>query len=285
MANTLSTFALRNKYFQANLQPALRNALVSEKVFKVDRSDTKTIQNPYMTQPTATIQAVAGTYAPSATTVTDDQLSVNDEVIASTHIFDFEMVTANFDLMSNFLDDLMYVVGQKIDQFALNKVLSLATGTYPTPAGGFGTAANLAVIMSNLIGKIAGYQSGTATGPFLVIENTDLAGIAQAQVSSGFTYADSALNNGFMTNYMGVDIYVVRAGTFVTATLGTLSATNLGHRLFGIGNMALYASPRGITYEEKPVSGKTGREVEAHGYVAAKIWTPQAGLFVNITLN
>ncbi len=284
MPNTLSTYSLRHKYFSAGLQQALRNSLIAEKVCRVDRSDLKTIENPYITATSATIQAVAGTYSPAAMTVTDDSLSVNDEVVDATHIFDFEMRTANFDLMADFLDELIYRVSFNIDKFVLNKVLSLAGTTYTTPAGGFTTAANIPVICSNLLSKVAGYQSGLASNPFLVIESTDLVGFAQAQVSSGFAYADAALNNGFMANYMGIDIYVIRTGTFVTATLGTLSATNSGHRLFGISNLAMYASPRGVQYEEKMVTGKTGREVVAYGLIGSYVWTPQAPLFVNITL-
>ncbi len=285
MANTLSTYTLRHKYFQANLAVALRNALISEKICRVDRTDTKTIENPYITRQTATIQAVAGTYTPNAMTVTDDSLSVNDEVVDSVQVFDFEMRTANFDLMADLLDDLIYSVNFKVDQFVLNKILSLASSAYTTPAGGFTSAANIAVIVSNLLGFVSGYQSGLATNPFLVIESTDIVGFAQAQVSSGFSYADAALNNGFSANYMGVDVYVIRAGTFVTATLGTLSATNLNHRLFGVGGLAMFASPRGVQYEEKSVSGKTGKEVVAYGLVGAYVWTPQAPLFVNITLT
>lgn len=284
MANTLSTYALRHKYFSSNLQQALRNALIAEKICRVDRSDLKTIENPYITATTATTQAVAGTYTVNAMTVTDDALSVNDEIVNATQIFDFEMKTANFELMADFLDELIYRVAVAIDVFVLNKITSLASGAYTTPAGGFTTAANIPVIMSNLLSKVAGFQSGLATNPFLVIESTDIVGFAQAQVSSGFSYADAALNNGFMSNYMGIDVYVARTGTFQTTTLGTLSATNLNHRLFGISNLAVYASPRGVAYEEKGVSAKTGKEVVAYGYIGAKVWTPHAPLFVNITL-
>ena len=108
MANTLSTYALRHKFFSANIQPALQNALIAEKICKVDNSDLKTIENPYVTASSATIQAVAGTYSVNAMTVTDDALSVNDEVVNATHVFDFEMRTARFDLMSDFLIDLIY---------------------------------------------------------------------------------------------------------------------------------------------------------------------------------
>jgi hypothetical protein len=283
--STLSTYSLRDKYMKSNLEVALRNALVAEKICRVDRSDLKRIQNPYITQQTAAIQEVAGTYSVSAMTTTDDALNVTDEVIFGTHVFDFETLTSNFNLMADFFDDLTYSVSFGVDKYVLNVMCEDATGAYTTPAGGFTTAANVAVIMSNLISKVAGYQSGTADGLFLVIENTDVVGFAQAQVASGFSYSDAALNNGFMTNYMGVEIYVVRSGTFVTATLGSRAdIVNSGHRMFGVKGVATYASPRGIRYEEKGVSGKTGKEIAVVALVGAKVWAPKAALIVDITL-
>lgn len=285
MANTLSTHTLRQVYLKNTLEVALRYALVCEKICRVDRSELKTIENPYITQQTAAIQAVAGTYSVSAMTTSDDTLTVADEVIFGTHVFDFERLTSNFDLVSSFFDDLSYSVKFKVDQFVLNVLTEDATGSYTTPAGGFTTQANIPVIMSNLISKVAGYESGTAEGLFLVIENTDVVGFAQAQVASGFSYADAALNNGFMSNYMGVDIYVVRSGTFVSTTLGSRAdLTNSGHRLFGVKNVATYATPRGLRYEEKMVSGKTGMEIVVSMLVGAKVWAQKATLLVDITI-
>lgn len=284
MANTLSTHTLRQVYLKSTLEVALRNALVAEKICQVDRSDLKTIESPYITQQTAAIQAVAGTYSVSAMTTTDDTLTVADEIIFGTHVFDFETLTSKFDLMSAFFDDLTYSVAFKVDQFVLNKMLDQGTGAYTTPAGGFTTTANVAVICANLLSKVAGYQSGLASGLFLVIENTDVVGFAQAQVASGFSYADAALNNGFMSSYMGIDIYVIRTGTFVTATLGTLTATNSGHRMFGVKGVATYATPRGVRYEEKGVTGKTGKEIVVSMNCGVNVWIPKRGLIVDITL-
>lgn len=282
--NTVS-FALRHKYFQSGLQQALRNSLVSTAIFKTDNSELKTIENPYIsTGGTITHQAVAGTYSVSALATTEDTLFVNDEIIVPTHVFDFEQKTANFDLMADFLDDMIYKVNFQVDKFVLNKMLDIATGTYTTPAGGFTTAANWPVIIGNLLSKVAGYAGGIGSNPFLVIESTDIVGLFQTQVASGFNYADMALRNGYMLNYGGVDIYVVRTGTFVTATLGTLTAVNSGHRFFGLKNLGLFASPRGVQYEEKAVSGKTGKEVVAWAYIGCNIWNPHLPLFVDITL-
>lgn len=283
MANTIATRVYRDKYRRATLDHLLRNALVSEKIFEVDRSELKRIQSPYGSTPTVVVQALAGTYTPAEYQTTDDALSVDDEFIVSEHIFDFEETLTAFDIFASRVDQMSYAVALKIDQFVLNVILEGANGTYTTPAGGFTTAANASVIMSALAAQLMGYAD-TYRGLFLVIENTDVAGFAQAQVSQGFSYSDMALRNGFMNSYMGIDIYVVRTGTFTDATVGTKTWTNAGHRLFGVKNVATYAAPRGVQFEEKGVSGKTGKEVVCYGYIGAKVWVPTQDLLVDITL-
>jgi hypothetical protein len=190
-------------------------------------------------------------------------------------------------LFANRTDEQNYAVAYAIDYSVLNQLCEDGTGTYTTPAGGFTTAANINVIMSNLISKVSGYAD-TYKGLFLVLENTDIVGFVQAQATNGFSFADAALKNGWFTNYMGVDLYVVRSGTFVTAAIGTRTGgttiTNSGHRVFGVKNVATYASPRGIRFDEKDVTLKTGKEVVTWGYIGFKLWTPKAALIVDITL-
>lgn len=265
----------------------MRNALIAEKIFQVDRTANKTIKNPYGSAPTTVVQALTGTYTPAAYTITDDTLTVSDEFIVSEHIFDFESLLSNYDLFANRIDEMSYSVATAIDKYVLNYVLEAGTGTYTTPAGGFTTAANVPIIISNLASKVMGFADAYK-GMFLVIENTDVPGFIQAQLASGFSYSDAALNNGFMTSYAGVDIYVARSGTFsddsAGVVSGTLTWTNLGHRMFGVKNVATYCEPRDVRFEEKGVSGKTGKEVVVYGYIGAKLWTTKASLIVDILL-
>lgn len=177
---------------------------------------------------------------------------------------------------------MMYAVAYGIDYFVLNNLCEDGTGTYTTPAGGFTTAANINTIMANLSSKVAGYD--TQFGTFLVIENTDLVGFMVAGATNGFSMADSVLKNGKVTSWMGTDVYVVRSGTFADATIGTTTVTNAGHRVFGVNKSSTYASPRGINYEEKSVSGKTGKEVVVFGLVGFKLWNQKKALTIDITL-
>lgn len=282
MFNTQSTYGNRDAYLKSQYDFVLRNALITEKICDVNRSDVKRIQNPYGSQPTATIQAVAGTYSVTAWTVTDDALTVTDEVIYSEHIFAHEDFFAVFDIATSRLDNMMYAVAYGIDYFVLNNLCEDGTGTYTTPAGGFTTAANINTIMANLSSKVAGYD--TQFGTFLVIENTDLVGFMVAGATNGFSMADAVLKNGKVTNWMGTDVYVVRTGTFVDATIGTTTVTNSGHRVFGVNKSSTYASPRGINYEEKGVTGKTGKEVVVFGLVGFKLWNQKKALTIDITL-
>ncbi len=256
--------------------------MVAEAVCNVDRSDSFYIHNPYSGQPTATAQALAGTYSVSAWTVTDDTLTVTDEFIYGEHVFDWERVMNNYDLMSARMDEMAYAVAFGIDNYIVNALCEDGTGTYSTPAGGF-TAANTPVIISNLIGKVQGFADAYK-GLFLIVENTDLAGIIQAAAGSGFSFADNTLNNGWAGRFMGVDIYVVRSGGFVSSTIGTRSDfTNAGHRVFGVKGVATMAT-RGPRYEEKGVSGKLGMEIAVGQYVGFKAWAQKAGLLIDITL-
>jgi len=287
MANTLSTKTLRDKYRSSQVQQALRNAIVAEKVCIVDRTELKTISSPYITAVTTTVQAVAGTYSPAAFTTTDDTLTVTDEFVAATHIFAFEDMTANFDLFYTANTAITNSLVTALDKYLVNELCDQGTGTYTTPAGGFTTSANVVTILSNIIAKCSGFAD-SINGFYVIVENTDLTGIITAQSNIAFSYADAAANNGFLTSLLGVDIYVVRSGTFATAATtaasGSKTWTNSGHRVGGVKKVATYATPRGLKFEEKGVTGKTGMEVVGYCLAGLKQWTPTATLTIDITL-
>lgn len=283
MANTISTKTYRDKYRSAVLDSLLSRALISEAVFEKDTSGLKTLQNPYGSQPTSTTQAIAGTYSVDDYTTTDDTLTVTDEIVVAEHVYDFEETLTNFDLFTNRTMEQGMSVAREADKYALNVILDGASGSYSTPAGGFTTAANIKTIFSNLISKVSGY-SDAYKGYFIVLENSDIAGVIEAQLGSGFSYADKALNNGFLTNYAGVEIYVTRDSTYVDDTIGTKTVTNDGHRLFGVKKVATYAMPGGFKFEEKGVTGKTGMEVVTYSYIGAKAWATKSDLLIDVTI-
>ncbi len=275
---------MAHKICQATLNKVLENALVCEKICSVDRSDSMYLANPYGNQPSATVAAIAGTYSVTAFTTTDDTISVTDQVTYAEHLYEFEKTLSRPDLYASRIESMSYAIAYKIDYFVLNKITDIATGTLDTPTGGFTTAANVPVIVSQLISKVMGYAE-TYKGLFLVIQNSDVAGFIQSGAATAFSWADAVMNNGFMNSYMGVDIYVVRDDTFATATIGTLTAVNSGHRLFGVKGVGQYLAPRGVQMEEKYVTLKTGKEIALFGNVGAGIFVPKRSLLVDITVK
>ena len=265
------------------MQQVLRNAVVAEAICEVDRSDSYYIQNPYSSQPSAQLQAMDGSYSVSAWTTTEDSLIVNNEVIYAEHIYDFERRLAHFDLFATRTDEQAHAIAVGVDKYVLNNLCEDATGTYSTPSGGFTTSANWVEILANLLSKTAGYAE-TYKGHFLVLENTDLVGVIQSQMGTGFNFADSALKNGFVSNQAGVDIYVVRSGTFVDDTLAGEAVTNVNHRVFGVKGVSTYCMPGGLHFEEKGVTAKTGIEFVTYAYVGFKLWAQKAGLVIDITI-
>lgn len=280
MPNTLSTKTYRDAYRSASLDKLLRQALVAEAICEVNRSGLKTLQNPYGSQPTVTVQAIAGTYNISTYSTTDDTLTVSYEVIVAEQVFDFEETLTRFDMFADRQDEQNFAVAAAIDKYVLNTMVAKAGQTYTAPIVGFSTAANLPIIVSTLISMVSGYAD-TYKGLYLVLEAGDLIGVLQQSVLSGFSFADAALNNGFGGSYMGVDLYVVRPSTFFTGTLGDVF-TNQGKRLFGVKKTCTYVEPQGVKFEEKGVSGKTGMEVVTFAYIGAKVWATKANLTIAV---
>lgn len=286
--NVLSTKTMRDKYRSTQLQQALKNAVVANKVCVTDSTEAKTIESPYMTAVTATVQAISGTYTPQALTTTDDTLTVTDEVIVSAQIKDFEKTLSNFDLFFASNKAMIDATTVAVDKWVLNELCENGTGSYTTPTGGFTTASNVTTILSNLISKSAGYADAL-NGLYVVLENTDITGIIQSQTTLGFKTADGAIKNGLRGSMMGVDFFVVRAGTFVDATTttasGTKTWTNAGHRVGGVKNVATYAAPRGIRFIEKDAgSGVLATELVINGLMGFKQWAQTASLTVDIVL-
>ena len=284
MANTIASRVYRDKYRSATLDTLLRGAMVTEGITSVDRSNNLRIQSPYSSTPTVVVQALTGTYTPADFTTTDDVLTVTDEFIVAEHIHDFQESLTMFDLFAARTEQMGFNVAKKIDEFVLNNLTEDGTGAYTTPVGGFTTAANINKIFANINSQLGGYTEAYAGNMFCVIENTDLVGLIEAGASNGFTFADNVLNNGRVGQWMGVDIYVVRTGTFTDATVGTITWTNAGHRVAGVKGVATVALPGGVKTEEKMVTGKTGMEVATFGYVGFKLWAPKVSLVIDITL-
>lgn len=289
MANTIGTSTrsdvLGIGYVKNTLDLGLRSMTVSEKLFPPDRSGVRYKANPYLTAATAAIAAQAGTYSVSAATTTDEACTVTDQVTYAVHDFEFEETQSRINLGQSYYLDMAAAVAVKVDQFVLNKILDGAGESYSAPTGGFTTPANINTIFANINAKLDAY-SDTWRGKFIVLENTDMVGLYVAGATNGFNFADSVLRNGEIGEWMGIKIYVVRSGVFTTATIGTLTATNLNKRLAGVSGISAYQlQPGGMHYDEKKVTAKTGMELATWVNVGAQVWTQKANLLISVDVS
>ena len=292
MGNTIANRVYRDKYRLQVLDTALRGALVAEKICLVNRTENARIQSPFSSTPTVAVQALSGAYTIADYSTFDDTLTVTDEFIVAEHVRDFEESLTQFDLFTARTEQMSFNVAAQIDRYVLNNLLldagTLTNGNqsqaYTTPAGGFTTAANINTIFATLVSRVSGFVDAYMGNMFVVLENTDLVGLYAAGATNGFTFADNVLNNGKVGQWMGVDIYVVRTGTFVSSTIGTKTFVNANKRVFGVKNTSTLALPGNIKTEEKMVSGKTGMELATFGYLGHRVWSPKKPLIVDITL-
>lgn len=282
--NFTEATAYRKKWMPNLFQEVLHNALVAEKICQVDTSDVKYIENPYHSAGSVTQQAIAGTYSVNTFSVTADTLTVSEEFVWSEQVYNFEQVAAITDVKGSRMKEAMAQMATSIDKYVVNALGTDATGTYSTPAGGFTTPSNINVIIGDLQGKFSGYDA-TMNGLYIVIESSDLTGFVQAGMTNGWSFADAWLNNGRLGSYGGFDIYVLRAGTFVTTTLGSKSVTMSGKRLAGVKGITTYCRPGAqMQWMEKEVSGKTGVELAMVAYCGFRVWAQKATLTIRITI-
>ena len=290
--NTIGTgtygASYRTKYFKKTLQETLKRSLIANAICDISRSGEKYIQNPYSSQPTAAVQAVAGTYSVSAWTITDDTLTVADEFTYGEHIFDFEEELVNYSVMADRQEKISYAIKAAMDIWAVNTLCEDGTGTYDTPSGGFTTPSNIPVIIAGLMAKFLGYDMYTPNGIFLVVEAGDTVGFTQFSMGAGWSFADAALKNGWIGSVGGIDIFVVLDSTFqdatTTAVSGSKTWTNSGHRVAGLKGVATFSVLDG-KWEEKGVSGKTGKEVCGYAYAGLKVWANVASMIVDVTVT
>jgi hypothetical protein len=181
------------------------------------------------------------------------------------------------------MKEAMGAMKEAIDKYVLNFLVDAGTGSFSTPTGGF-TGGNMLEIAGKVHQAVAGYSTSQRK-PYVVMEATDVSGFFMGGAANGFAAADRWLNNGIISDWAGIDWYVVPSGTFVSATLGTTAFTNAGLRLAGIPGIATVLMPGGqMDWMEKEVPGKTGAELAMAAYCGVKAWYQKLAWTIAITL-
>lgn len=271
MANTIAPQVWTEESMASYMQDTLQSMLHAGRIadFKMG---VKTIENPYPTDVTATVNSpMTGSYVAGDIVTNDDELVVDTEAIVPFHVRDFERVFSDYDLAKTYLDLASEELRSKIDG-ALYTELSAGAGNTVTIAGGF-TKLNILDSIAESTQYFAGY-SKSINGQFIAITPAHLTLLVQAGAVSGFNYADAVLTNGTNegSNVFGLEIYVSRELPADTAIAGVKGVSTVG-----IGEAM-------VSVEKKAVDGRTGMQYVSIAYYEAKLWNNAKPLIVKYDL-
>jgi len=289
----LSTNAQRRTYALNAFDTQLEKEIISPMIFKVDTSNSRTIDAPFVNTTTTTAGAITDTYVAGTPATTDDTLTVNKQFHNVQNVGNFAQKVGQFDVISGVIKEVTRSVAESLDQWALNRALTDVAGStasFATAAGGI-TKTNALDLIATIQGRLSGMKNLPGQNAYLVIENTELPAFLQNAAASGFAFGDKVLFSGTVKNVMNTDIFVARSGTFVSATVAGDAFTNVNRRLFGVKNMITLAKPSATregavtTYFEKEIDGFIGTQVGMVCYSGLKAWAPKLNMSGALTIT
>jgi len=284
MANTVSTQTYK-QLWERTLARQLEKSLVSYRIANTITDAVKQIHNPYQSRPTATDQSLTGTYAVANFTTTNDTINVDKEAIVGEHVYKHEELLSRYDLATQRAKEHAYVIKEKIDAVAF-QTIATTSGTLQVDDGELGgidgnpitlSATNVDNMFRATMEALLAANVPVDRGLFIVLAPDHLTKLAEFQQTNGFSMADAALRNGFVTKFGGFDVFVSNQlyndGTQDHAIAGTYGAFQL-------------VLPRGgASFEAKPVSGKTGREIVSQQIYGMGVWNYDKVKLVDILVN
>lgn len=289
----LSNNASRRTYAMARFNASLEKDIISPYIFKMDTTNSRTIENPFIASTTTVGGSITNTYTAGTPSTTDDTLTVSKQFHNVQNVADFSQKVGQFDVMAGVIDEITARLAESVDQWALNRALAdvhASAASFATASGGI-TKTNALDILATVQGRVSGFKNLPGKNAYIVIENTELPAFLQNSAASGFAFGDKVLFNGIVKNAMGVDIFVARTGTFVSATVAGDAFTNVSRRLFGVKNMITMAKPSASregavsTYFEKEIDSFIGTQVGVVCYTGVKAWVPMLSLSGSLTLT
>lgn len=218
---------------QDNLYKSLVGFGVANIVTKMPLGYGDVINKQYMTAVTAAAYTEGSDVALDQLTYATDQLTVNRKFYTATYIDDIEQLQANIDIQRSFLEDATYQLKNIIDSEILWNVSAGTTASaahlnygnasvdadYHLNSVSAGTA-EMVPIFANAT-KMLLDQNCENFGDWCAVITPRLASkLAQKATGLGFNFADAALRNGYVGDFMGFQIYVSNNVLATAATGG-----------------------------------------------------------------
>lgn len=251
MANvTTSIDANKAEFWEARMQVNLRKTLVSQEVAAVtsalNRGDK--IHKPYFTEHSAVSYTPGTEVTLQGASSTDDSITINTFKDVPMYLDEAEETQSYYNTMAEMVDSASYQLADTIDAAVF------AHSDYGTEfdAGDCGGTNGSAIVLSSANVITLFSNARRALQVLNVIEANDFCAVLppaaamyvnQSATGVGFNFADAALNNGRVGNYMGFEIYV--SNNLTTATYGgTANTTNCYIGKKKMIQLIMLASPR-----------------------------------------
>jgi hypothetical protein len=291
---------------QDNLYKSLVGFGVANIVTKMPLGYGDVINKQYFTAVTA------AAYTPDIDMVQDqlaystDQLTVNRKFYTCNYVDDIEQLQANVDIQKSILDDATYQLKNIIDSEILWNV---SAGTTAAAAqlnyGDIAVAASyhLNSVSAGTAEMVPIFANATKTlldqncenfGDWCAVITPRLASkLAQKSTGLGFNFADSALRNGYVGDFMGFQIYV---SNNVLATAATGGGPSGYHTSFtglsdvcdcyfgrkGMIDVVLQAAPR-VEIKDQPL--RIGKAVIMWSLWGDTVYTRNKSRFLDAIIN
>ena len=225
---TNSVTAITPEVWSTVLQDNLKKSLVA---FGVANVTTRmplgygdVINKQYMTSVTAAAYTPGTDVDLDDQSFSTDQLTVNRKFYTASYIDDIEQLQANVSIQKALLDDATYQLGNIIDAEVLANTSAgttaggsqLTNGVFEDPGGATSYWNNSVTAGSgNIVNVFANATKMLLSnnvenfGDWVAIITPLLASrLAVKAVGLGFNFADSALRNGYVGDFMGFQIYI-----------------------------------------------------------------------------
>jgi hypothetical protein len=227
--------------------------------------------------------STAAAYTPGTTINIDeldfvtDQLTVNNKYYSAHYVDDVEQLQANIDLQRPLLEELSYCLKDEIDKQVLANTSAGTTGAqsiiYGTSTGDYHQGV-LTATTANIVNVFAGARAILNTnnvedvGDFCaVLAPREAYLLSLKSTGLGFNFADAALRNGYIGDFMGFQIYMsnnLPQVTDISAANGVLttnSAETCRYLYFGRKGQIELLMQQAPKFEIKDVANQIGKNV------------------------
>lgn len=215
--------------WETTIQDNLRKSLVAYAIANVtsERGVDK-VHKPYYEELSATSYTAGTGLTIQDVTSTDDSISINTVYAVPFYLDDTYEVSDYYDTMSEMTESASYQLRDTIDQAVFAQVdngVEFDDGDIGGTAGSaiVATTANALSIFVNARKTLQEANVVEANDFVAVVQPSFAAIIAQLATSQGFNFADAALMNGYVGEYMGFRIYITN--NLTTATYGGTAST------------------------------------------------------------